>query len=150
MRLLRSNTLAAHITSVVLLASSIAVGTLVMALMFFDQVSSTALLRNRLTTLADVVGQNSTAALNFEDTKAAIEVLEALRSEPSVVSACLYDVSDRLFAEYKRGSAGPLCAQLRHDLVPTGGNYSRVVRQVYRRSELVGTLALTSDLQDLR
>ena len=125
-------------------------GTLVIALMFFDQVSSTALLQSRMTTLADVVGQISTAALNFEDTKAAIEVLEALRSEPPVVSACLYDVSDRLFAEYKSGSAGPRCAQLRHDLVPTGSNYSRVVRQVYRRSELVGTLALTSDLQDVR
>ena len=79
MRLLRSNTLAAHIISVVLLASSIAVGTLVLALVLFDQVSSTALLQSRLTTLADVVGQNSTAALNFEDTKAAVEVLEALR-----------------------------------------------------------------------
>src|SRR5207302_6086457 len=57
---------------------------------------------------------------------------------------------DRLFAEYKRAATDPPCDRVRHDLVSTGNNYSRVVRQVYRRSELVGTLALTSDLQDLR
>src|ERR1035438_639164 len=102
MRIMKRNSLAYRMTLTVLLASSIALGTLTAALLVFDNISSRALLQNRLSTLADVVGQNSTAALNFDDPPAAVEVLEALRAEPPVVSACLYDVSGQLFAQYQR------------------------------------------------
>ena len=133
----------------VLLASGMALGTLTASLLVSDNISSRALLQNRLSTLADVVGQNSTAALNFDDPPAAVEVLEALRAEPPVVSACLYDVSGNLFAQYQRprgaGDCPPVLAQIHR----TNRDYPSVNRPVMRHAELVGTLLLTSDLQDL-
>jgi len=102
MRMPRLGSLRASIITVVVLASSLAVGLFTVMVSYVNTMSSIDLLDKRLATLADVVGQNSTAALDFSDRKAATEVLEALRREPPVVSACLYDVRGRLFSEYQR------------------------------------------------
>jgi signal transduction histidine kinase len=51
-----------------------------------------------LSVLAEVIGDNSMAALAFDDSRAAIEVLSALEAENSVVSASLYDAKGSLFA----------------------------------------------------
>lgn len=149
MKIPGSNSFAAKITIVVLLASSVAIGTLVTALLVFDWMSSTTSLRDRLSTLADVVGQNSTAALVFNDQPAAVEVLQALRSEPPIVSACLYDLSNHLFAEYRRDSDSPACPANRAQLSTFERKHTAVVRPVHRENDLVGTLALTSDLREM-
>lgn len=149
MKVLSSNSFASKITTVVLLASSVAIGTLVMALLVFDWMSSTTLLRDRLVTLADVIGQNSTAALVFNDQPAAGEVLQALRREPPIVSACLYDLSNHLFAEYRKDSESPSCSQTKPEPAAPSHKYSIVIRPVHHENELVGTLSLTSDLHEL-
>src|SRR6266536_6001783 len=102
MRMFSTSTIAHKIVVVVLLASSLALCTLTLAFLIFDNVSSHALLQSRLSTLANVVGQNSTAAISFNDSTAAREVLNALRAEPPVETACLYDLNGRLFASYER------------------------------------------------
>ncbi len=149
MRIAGRNSLAYRMALTGLLASGMALGTLTGALLVSDNISSRALLQSRLSTLADIVGQNSTAALNFNDPPAAGEVLEALRAEPPVVSACLYDASGQLFAQYRRDRGATDCvphiAQLH---LPSRGHPS-VNRPIIRHAELVGTLFLTSDLQDL-
>src|SRR5205814_977403 len=55
-----------------------------------------------LTTLANIIGNNSTAALDFNDEKAAEETLAALRAEPNIVAACLYTRMGQVFARYSR------------------------------------------------
>jgi GGDEF domain-containing protein len=149
MRVFAGNSFTHKMTSMVLLTSSFALGTLTAALLVFDSIGSRALLQNRLSTLADVVGQNSTAALNFNDPPAAVEVLEALRAEPPVVSACLYDLSGHLFAQYQRQQGARVCPPDRVQNVRADRNYPSVVRPVLRHGELAGTLLLRSDLQDL-
>lgn len=134
-------------TLMTLLASCMAAMTLLGALLVFDSISSQAQLQRRLSTLASVVGQNSTAALNFEDQAAANEVLKALRTEPPVVSACLYDLSGHLFARYQR-DVGECHAELR-DISTSEPGFASLVQPVERRGEMVGTLYVKSDLQDL-
>jgi signal transduction histidine kinase/ActR/RegA family two-component response regulator/uncharacterized membrane protein affecting hemolysin expression len=53
-----------------------------------------------LTTLGSVIATNSTAALAFRNEDDARVILSALRAEPHVVAAGLYDASGRLFAAY--------------------------------------------------
>ena len=53
-------------------------------------------------TLARVIATNSTAALAFRNRDDAEEVLSALKSEPHIVVAALYDEDGRLFARYPR------------------------------------------------
>ncbi len=58
-----------------------------------------------LTTLAEVVGSSSAAAIAFNDPAAAEETLSALSEVPNVVFARIYTDEGDLFAEYRR-SAG--------------------------------------------
>ncbi|HEX7704974.1 MAG TPA: ATP-binding protein [Thermoanaerobaculia bacterium] len=54
-----------------------------------------------LSTTAQLVASNSTAALAFEDRKAAQEVLGALRAKAPVVAAAIYDQDREVFARYQ-------------------------------------------------
>jgi signal transduction histidine kinase len=53
-----------------------------------------------LSTLGRVIAANSTAALAFANQGDAREILSALRAQPHVVAAGLYDATGRLFASY--------------------------------------------------
>src|SRR5258706_12113269 len=54
----------------------------------------------QLSTLAEVVAANSTAALAFENRDDAKEILNSLRAEKHIVSAALYDKEGKLFSKY--------------------------------------------------
>ncbi len=54
----------------------------------------------QLSTLAQVIGQNSTAALAFGDTEAAADMLSALHAKPHITSAILYTNDGARFAYY--------------------------------------------------
>ncbi|MEO8961564.1 MAG: PAS domain S-box protein, partial [Ginsengibacter sp.] len=57
---------------------------------------------HRLSTLGQVIATNSNATLDFGDKKAASEILKALKAEPQIIAAALYDVSGNVFAQYQR------------------------------------------------
>src|SRR5207247_4615631 len=49
---------------------------------------------------AERIAANSTAALAFENEADAREILSALKKDPHMVAACLYDRNGRVFAAY--------------------------------------------------
>ena len=64
-------------------------------------------LRNSMKTaagiLAEMIGENSTAALSFNDRIGAAELLQGLRAQPSITAACIYSADGQIFASYTRG-----------------------------------------------
>jgi diguanylate cyclase (GGDEF)-like protein len=150
MRLGPKNTFAHKITLASLLATGIALGTLTTAFLMVDSISSRDSLNARLSTLADVVGKNSTAALNFSDHAAASEVLEALRAEPSLTTACLYDSSGTLFAEYTRDPRTQTCPKGRKEVRAPSAEFPSVIRSVSHRDEFLGSVVLISDVKELK
>jgi PAS domain S-box-containing protein len=54
----------------------------------------------QLATVGRVIAANSTAALAFENQDDATETLAALKAEPNVTAAALYDQAGKLFAKY--------------------------------------------------
>src|SRR4051812_36623541 len=59
----------------------------------------------RVLALAEVMGANSVAALNFNDPATAEEVLTSLRQDPTIVLACTYDSSGKVVATYRAPDA---------------------------------------------
>src|SRR5713101_741137 len=59
-----------------------------------------------LSTLGRVIAANSTASLAFANESDAREILSALRAEPHVVAAALYNKDGHLFATYSAGLPG--------------------------------------------
>src|SRR6516225_5536856 len=54
--------------------------------------------RNASASLAEVVEANSAASLSQDDPKPAQEILESLKAEPHIISACLYTRESKLLA----------------------------------------------------
>ena len=90
MRIRSGSSFAHKMTWMALVTSGIASATLMATFLAYDLISAHIQMQSHLDTLAEVVGQNSTAALLFDDKPAAREMLEAFRTESPIVTACLY------------------------------------------------------------
>lgn len=66
----------------------------------YEVVTFRETLRQHVTSLADIVAANSTAALAFNMPEEAAEILAALEAEPFVEEAVLYDAAGERFARY--------------------------------------------------
>ena len=104
-----------------------------------------------LTHQANILGSNSLAALDREDVERAREILEALRYQPEVIQAVLYNARGESFVEYIRPGAPQA------KTIPKSKNNQRVTVntiEVYRDLSLegkkVGTIYLRSDTRDLQ
>ena len=58
-------------------------------LLAFTIVAIRASMRTGVGILAQVIGENSTAALSFNDAAAAAELLQGLKGQPSITRACI-------------------------------------------------------------
>ena len=60
---------------------------------------------DELATSARILGKNSAAALTFNDSAAAGEMLQALSTQPNVVASVMYDTAGKEFAQFKSPKA---------------------------------------------
>jgi signal transduction histidine kinase/DNA-binding response OmpR family regulator len=102
-------------------------------------------------TLAEIVGANSTAALSFDDPQIAQETVTGLRSEPHVVCARIYTSNGEPFATYFRPGAQDLdIPSVAPAESTTFANDSlRVVRRIFNKGDFLGSIYLEMDLQEL-
>jgi two-component system sensor histidine kinase/response regulator len=104
----------------------------------------------QLTAVADVLGANSAAALVFEDVKNAEETLDGLHKIPSVFAARLWTKRGSVLAAYRReGDKSVLPAEQSPFGVRMDGGVLIVSRPVELRGELVGSVSIRSDLNEL-
>lgn len=104
-----------------------------------------------LSTLAAVIGTNSTAALTFNDPKAGEETLAALAAYPRVIAAAIYTKEGRVFSTYVRDPApkGFQPPPVEPALSRFERNALVVFRPIFLGEDRVGTVYIQSDLEDL-
>jgi signal transduction histidine kinase/CheY-like chemotaxis protein len=110
-------------------------------------------IRTSVEILAQVIGDNSTAALSFNDPRAAGELLQALRSQPSITGACIYSARGAVFASYHRADRPrPFVPPPRpgSDQSWFSGGKLFTFHTIYLEGQPVGGIYLESDLRDLR
>ncbi|HVU18284.1 MAG TPA: PAS domain S-box protein [Candidatus Didemnitutus sp.] len=101
-------------------------------------------------TLAHISAENSTAAIAFSDRASARQILEALRAEPQITAATLYDAQGRLFArfllrpdeEVNLGPAAPIGTRIVHGSVI-------VVEPVIEGNRRLGLLHLQASMSQI-
>jgi signal transduction histidine kinase/DNA-binding response OmpR family regulator len=104
--------------------------------------------RNDLTVLAEIFGANSTAALSFNDPKAAEELLSGLAAKRSILCAYLYTPDGKIFSRYRRGAEpgnAPL-ARSGDDESWFEDGQIKIYRRIRLGSQPVGAIYLQSDL----
>ncbi len=102
-----------------------------------------------LATLGAIVANNSTAALAFENAEDARGILAALKAEPHIVAAALYDRQGALFASYPEGARVQIAPAIARP-GPAGAyrfEQGHLVgyQPVVQNSRRMGTLYLKSD-----
>ena len=101
----------------------------------------------KLSTIGKIIAANSTAALAFDDPDAAKEILTALRTEPHIVAASLYDRNGKLFAQYPLGLAANVFPAKPETQGYHFANFNlEGFQPVVQDSRQLGTLYLKSDL----
>ncbi len=106
---------------------------------------------DHLTVQANIIGNNSTASLVFNDPKAEEEILGALRAAPNIVYAVIYTKEGRIFAHYLREKAvdrfsPPLPQKEGHHF---GMNHLMLFQPIILDGETIGTICIQSDLREL-
>jgi Bacteriophytochrome (light-regulated signal transduction histidine kinase) len=85
---------------IILLINGIVLFITCVTFFFYEYYSFRKATAEKLRTIGKIISANSTAALAFDATDDATETLAALRTEPHIVAACLYDSTGKAFAHY--------------------------------------------------
>jgi len=91
------------LTAILLLVSSLVLLLTSAAFVTYEVLAIRRTTLKNLSTLGRVIAANSTASLAFANEADAREILSALKAEPHVVAAGLYDKDGRLFSRYPAG-----------------------------------------------
>jgi PAS domain S-box-containing protein len=102
-----------------------------------------------LTTRAEIIAANSTAALAFGDAADATDVLSALRRDPRMMAGCIYNQQGLVFATYPEGTpieSLPLTIGKGHRFQE---NFLELFVPIAQGDRILGTVYLRSDLTAL-
>ena len=105
-------------------------------------------LLHSLSSQAKIVAGNSTASLAFNDQKDATEILGALRSDPEILYAVIFDAKGSEFAVYK----SPGGMKIDRPIAPPkdgyllAGNHLSIIQGIFLNGKRVGTICILSTL----
>ena len=99
-------------------------------------------------TLAEIIGNNSSGALDFNDPKAAEDMLSALRAQPDIVAVCIYSRDGSLFAKYLRRNLAQGFSVPKTE--PDGHRFTNdgliLFHSIEAKGDRIGSICLGSDL----
>jgi len=138
-------------TLIIMLTTSVALLLVCAAFTAYEIITFRKSMVRNLSTLAEIVGNNSTAALDFSDPKDAEGTLAALQAEPNIEAGCIYTKDGKVFATYDRPDSEteifPPAPRLDEDYF--SGGTLHVFRPIVHQGEIIGTVYLESDLKAL-
>ena len=141
------------LTMIVMATSAAALLMAGAATIIYERVTFPRNLARHLASLADVVGNNSAAAIMFNDENAAAETLRALEATPNIMMAQVYRKDGGVLASYVR--VGDPMATL--SAAETGisqetiaADHVDIFRPIFLGAERVGGIGLRSDLTEVK
>jgi two-component system sensor histidine kinase/response regulator len=147
------------VTLVIMLTTSIVLVVATTSFITHELINFRSTLLEKISTLAEVIGNNSTAALTFMDKASATEGLKALRAEPHISGACIYDKRGRAFATYVRPDlnqkktpslpssySSPALMRDEHRFV---SNHLELSKRIILDGEVLGTVLIQSSLKEV-
>ncbi|MBI4548187.1 MAG: PAS domain S-box protein [Ignavibacteriae bacterium] len=151
MRPFRDVPIKRKLTAIIMLTSSVALVLASVAILSYELITFRRAMVSELSSLAKIIGANSTAALTFHDKKSAEETLDALRANEHIVSACIYTPDGTVFATYFRDSAttGQIPPAPQEESVQFNKNYLTLSLPIFLNGERIGAVYIQSDLEEM-
>lgn len=146
----RQTSIRKRVRAVILLASVIVLFVTAAAFVTYEAVSFRSRLLRNVTTLAAVIADNSAAPLAFDNKPVAAEILAALRAEPDIEAAAIYDGMGNIFAKYpptlSDSALPPRAGKLGHEFKNSALVHFEPITQEEKE---IGTLYLQSSFRGL-
>ena len=118
------------------------------ALLIFKTIDLRAETVSEISTIAEAIGSNTTAALTFQDRSAAEQTLGALRADRRILRAAVFARDGSLFAHYLQHGAVAGPPQFRPPGDYFDGSTLRVVRPIRLNGEPIGTILVRCSLSE--
>jgi len=146
-----ATTIKRKLTLIIMLTCSVSLVLACAAILFFEHAGTRQILKHNTQVMADVIGANSQSALTFKDKTAARETLAALRAEPYVLSACLYNQEGEVFATYFReGVKETSPPRVQDEGMTFEAATLNQFHKIRLEGEIIGTVLIQSDLRLIR
>gem|GEM_PF-1182112 len=151
MRVVKDISIKRKLICIIMLTSIVALLSASIAFGVYDMITLRRIMVRDIFMLSQIMGANSTAALAFNDPKAAAENLEAFKSNPHIVASCIYDSEGRVFASYLRSDmAGRhTLPALQHAGYHFGSDYLTMFGTVDLDNKPIGVICVQYDLEEL-
>lgn len=150
MKVFRHGGIRRKLTMIVMASSGAALLLACLAFVVHDIFSYREVMRQDLSTRAQIIGNNSTAALSFGDPKPVDEIMDALSADPHLVVACVYDSERRMFAHYPHSNVKiPFPERPGSQEAWFTSGHLNVLRDVTLNGRTIGSVFLRSDLRGL-
>src|SRR5436190_6194700 len=152
-KLLLSGTIKRKLMLIIMLTCTLALFLACAAILFFEVLGTKQILKRNTEVMADVIGANVSGALTFKNAgkNDAKDVLAALKAEPYVVSACVYNDQGEVFATYFReGIAERLPPVVQEENFRFDKDTLNLFHKIKFDGEVIGTVYIQSDLRIIR
>ena len=120
-----------------------------LAFVFYEVTSFRAQVESELASVAQVIGANTTAALSFDDARAANETLSALRAEPRVIAARLFNHDGKPFAEYRPENGRARLPESLDEAEQLASGF-KVLRRILLHDDLIGYIYIEADAGEIQ
>jgi signal transduction histidine kinase/CheY-like chemotaxis protein len=113
-------------------------------------------LAKEMLSLADIIGTNSIAPLEFNDPTAGKETLNALKADPRILSAIIYNIKGEIFTSYqKKEQSNEISGSHRqNNLFMTGEHWDQghltIFKPLVIGDKKIGTISIHSQIMDLK
>jgi signal transduction histidine kinase/DNA-binding response OmpR family regulator len=138
-------------TLIILLISTVGLMLEGIAIVSYEVRSYRLQMTRDLSTLAQIVGDQNTAVLAFDDPDTAQENLAALKGKSEIIMAGIYTPNNKLFARYNRADSKNVALPATSSLTKSRfqDNFLEISRPILNQNEVVGTVYIRSDLKRL-
>jgi len=104
---------------------------------------------NSLSAWVQILGDNSSAALTFNDKKTAEEMLKTLDANSHILRACLYDAKGNVFAWYAKEKTASFPAVAGKEEAMYAGGTLQIFRNILSGQDRVGSIYLEQDTEEM-
>ncbi|MBD3234424.1 MAG: response regulator [candidate division Zixibacteria bacterium] len=138
-------------TLIAMVVSGVALLMASLTIMVYDYYSFKEELNRDAEMLAEVISNNSAAALMFKNSHDAQATLQVLEAQPNILSACIYDNAGAAFARYDRGDSiqTETHTASKHSYNRLDKYHYDIFREIIFHGEKIGSVWLAVSLSEL-
>src|SRR5580704_2162095 len=148
MRGLRNLSIKWKLTLIIMAATTVALLLISGAFTAYESITFRQAMSHDISTLAEIIGNQSTAALTYNDQPTATEILATLSAKKNIVAAGIYK-DGQLFARYPADAGEMLPPNPRPGKPRFEDDYLVFAHPILLNGETIGTIYLKSDSKQL-